>query len=246
MSVKNVFAKLALGFLHPSLFPAYVLIATLSGIVFASFYFGYGCWYRIGGILFLVFVPIAFISLLSVICAGRLQRLIWSRLLGQPNTGENEMPLHEVFWRSCVVAIIIPILCAEAGGQFPASRAQKICDDTTPLIGEIQKTKRLLGAYPTNAADLVKSDSVLRRRYCFYYGEPSTNGVDWTVDKIVAAHVSLFVTTNSFQFVVPIEKISPVSFSSFYVFSCSSECPTWKKVLLHWSPIGAHIDPPCQ
>ena len=243
---KDAIKKFILGFLNPSLFGVYVLIAGISGIVFVTCYFGYGCWYRISGLLLVVFVPTVFVLLFTVILAGRLQKVIWTRLLGQPKTNENEMPLPELFWRACLIAILIPILCAKLGGKFPETRAEKICGDCNPLLADLQVKRKLLGFYPTNAVELVKSNTILRRRYFFYYGQPNTNGVDWTPDKVVEAHVSLFVTTNSFQCIVPIEKISPVSFSSFYVYSCSSEHPAWNKVLLHWSLLGAYVDDPTQ
>src|SRR6516165_2438541 len=113
MFAKNEMKKFIIGFFHPGLLPVYVLLASSSGIVFVTCYYGYGCWYRVGGILFLLFVPVAFVLLLMVICAGRLQRIVWTRLLGQPNTGEIEMSLGELFWRSCLVAIIAPILFAK-------------------------------------------------------------------------------------------------------------------------------------
>jgi len=239
---KDAIRQFALGFLNPSLFSAYVLIAGVSGIVFITCYFGYGCWYRVGGLFFLIFVPTVFVLLLTVVLAGRLQKVIWTRLLGQPKASENEMPLPELFWRACLIALLIPILCAKLGCRFTETRAQKICEDCNPLIAELQTKKKSLGFYPTNAVELVKSNTILRHRYFFYYGQPNTNGVNWTPDKVVEAHVSLFVTTNSFQCIVPIEKMSPVSFSSSYVFSCSSEHPAWNKVLLHWSALGAYVD----
>jgi hypothetical protein len=110
----------------------------------------------------------------------------------------------------------------------------------------LENGKKLLGVYQTNAAEFVKSNTVLRRRYLFYYGEQSTNGVGWLVGDLVKANVSVFVTTKYLQCVIPIEKISPVSFSSFFVYSYSSEHPKWNKVLLHWSPLGAYVDEPTQ
>lgn len=246
MKNKGVIKKLILGFLNPSMFSVYVLIGSVSGIVFVTCYFGYGCWYRIGGLLILVFAPTVFVLLLTVILAERLQRVIWTRFLGQPKTNKDEMPLPEHFWRACLIALLVPMLCAKIGGKFPETRAQKICDDCNSLIADLQTKRMLHGFYPTNAVELVKSNAVLRRRYVFYYGQPTTNGVAWTPDKIVEAHVSFFVTTNSFQCIVPIEKMSPISFSSFYVFSRSSEHPSWNKVLLHWSPLGAYFDGPTQ
>jgi len=222
----------------------YVLIAAISGIIFVTCYFGYGCWFRVDGLVFMFFVPIIFVLLLTVILAGRLQTMIWRRLLKQPETNSSQMPLGELFFRACFVTLFIPIWCADLGNKFPEARAQKVCADCAPLIADLGKYKQLKGIYPTNAVDLVKSNTILRHRYFFYYGQPNTNGVDWTPDKIVEAHVSLFVTTNSFQCIVPIEKMSPVTFSSFYVYSCSSEHPVWSKVLLHWSLLGAYFDEP--
>ena len=246
MNKKDAIRQFALGFLNPNLFSVYVLIAGVSGIIFVTCYFGCGSWYRVGGLLFLFFVPIFFVLLLTVVLAGRLQKIIWTRMLGQPKADENEMPLAELFGRAFLIAILIPFLCAKLGGSFAQARAQKICGDCNPLIADLQTKKKLLGFYPTNAVEMVKSNSTLRRRYFFYYGQQSTNGVDWSPNKVVEANVSLFVTTNRFQCIVPIEKISPVSFSSFYVFSCSSEHPAWNKVLLHWSLFGAYVDEPTQ
>lgn len=91
---------------------------------------------------------------------------------------------------------------------------------------------------------MVKSHETLRRKYLFYYGEWNTNGVDWTPSRIAQADISLFVTTNRFECVVPIERMSPISFSSFRVYSYTSEHPEWNRTLLHWSLLGAHIDQP--
>ena len=164
MNKKAEIRKFVLGFLNPSLFSVYVLVAGVSGIVFVTCFFGYGCWYRIGGLLFVVFVPTIFILLLSVILVGRLQKVIWTRLLGQPKTNENEMPLPELFWRACLIALLIPILCAKLGDRFSEARAQKVCDDCAPLITDLGKHKQLKGIYPTNAVDLVKSNTILCRR----------------------------------------------------------------------------------
>ena len=244
MNVNSGIKKFVLGFLNPSLFGAYVLIAGVSGIVFVTCFFGYGCWYRVGGLLFLIFVPTVFVLLLTVILVGRLQIVIWKRLLKQTEINVNQIPLAEQFWRVCLVALIVPLVCANVGGKFPEARAQKICADCAPLIADLEKGKKLQGFYPTNAAELVKSNTVLRRRYLFYYGEQSTNGVDWLVGDLVKANISMFVTTNRLQCVIPIERISPVNFSSFYVYSYSSEHPAWNKVLLHWSLLGAYTDEP--
>jgi hypothetical protein len=244
VNFKSEIKKFVFGFLNPSLFGVYVLIAAVSGIIFVTCYFGYGCWYRIGGLLFLIFVPTIFILLLTVVLVGRLQIVIWKRLLKQPETNVNQMPLAELFWRACLVTLDVPLICANVGGRFPEARAKKICADCIPLIADLEKGKITQGIYPTDAAGLVKSNTVLRRRYIFYYGEQSTNGVDWFVGNLVKANVSVFVTTNHLQCVIPIEQISPVSFSSFYVYSYSSEHPAWNKVLLHWSLLGAYTDEP--
>lgn len=189
-------------------------------------------------------VPAFFVLLLAVILVGRLQIVIWKRLLKQPETNVNQMPLAELLWRGCLVALIFPLACANAGGKFSEARSKRICADCTPLIADLEKGKNLQGVYPTNAVELVKLRADLRRRYLFYYGNQSTNGVDWSVTDLAKANVSIFVTTNHLQCLVPIEQISPVSFSSFYIYSYSSEHPTWNKVLLHWSPLGAYIDEP--
>ena len=112
------------------------------------------------------------------------------------------------------------------------------------MIAELEKGKKLHGVYPTNAGEMVKTNTVLRGRYFFYYGRQNTNGVDWDLGGLVKAHVSVFASTNRFQCVIPIEHESPVNVSSFYVYSYSSDHPAWNKVLLHWSILGCNIDEP--
>ena len=244
VSFKNEIKQFAIGFLNPSLFGVYVLIAAVSGIIFLACFLGYGCWFRVGGLLFQIFVPTVLVLLLAVIFVGRIQIVIWKRLVKQPEATVNQMSLVEVCWRACLLVLVIPFICASLGGKFPEARANKICVDCDPLITSLENARKSLGAYPTNVAELVKSNTVLRRRYIFYYGEQTTNGVDWSVGDLVKANVSLFASTNRFQCVIPIERVSPVSFSSFYVYSYSSEHPAWNKVLLHWSLMGAYTDEP--
>jgi hypothetical protein len=155
------------------------------------------------------------------------------------------MPLIELLWRAGLTALIVPFLCANVGGKLREARVRKTCADCIPLIADLEKQKKFTGIYPTNPVDLVKSNTVLRRRYFFYYGQSSINGVDWLPEEVSKANtISLFVTTNRFQCVIPIEKMSPITFSSYYVFTYSSEYPTWKKALLHWSLMNAYIDEP--
>ncbi len=154
------------------------------------------------------------------------------------------MPLGALLANAAIVTLVILPLSAGVGAKVREAHARRICGDCQGLITNLEEEKRLHGSYPTNAVVLVKADTTLRRRYVFYYGQPGTNGVAWSADEIASASISLFVTRDSFQFVVPIEKMSPISFSSFYVYSYTSEHPFWDKARLHWFLGGAFIDDP--
>jgi hypothetical protein len=244
LSSKNEAKRFILGFFNPSLFGIYVFTAGLSAIIFSVFYYGYGCWLRVGGILFMLVIPTICALFFAVVLTGWLQSQIWKRLLKQPET--NQTPFSELLCRAIIVGSATIFLSAGIGAKICEAHAQRICGDCNTLIADLEKEKRLNGIYPTNAVALVKANTILHRRYFFYYGQSGTNGIEWSADEVARASASLFVTTNSFQLVVPIEKISPISFSSFYVYSYTSEHPFWNKVKLHWFFGGAFIDDPKQ
>jgi hypothetical protein len=236
-------SRFILGFLNPSLFGAYVMILVLGGTTFAASFFGYGSWFRVGGLLFMVIIPAAAILLLAVVVGGWLQIRIW-RQFQKHETNSNLMQLSELIWRAYLVVVIALLLCAAAGGKLREIHTKRVCNDCDLLIASLEKERELRGIYPTNTTALVNANKILRRKYLFYYGESGTNGIDWSVGQVGKADISLFVTTNRLECLVPIEKISPVSFSSFHVFSYASDRSTWNKTLLHWSPLGAYMDEP--
>jgi len=242
VSSKKETRQFVLGFFNPSLFGIYVFIAVLSVVIFGVYLYGYGCWFRAGDFVFIFIIPTICILFLIVVSAGWSQAQIWKRLLKQPET--NQMPLSELLYRAAIVAFVIFFLSAGVGAKTRETRTRRICRDCNTLIADLEKEKKLDGIYPTNAVVLVKGNTVLHRKYFFYYGQPSTNGIEWSADKIAEANISLFITTNSFQLVVPIEKMSPISFSSFFVYSYTSEHPYWNKTKLHWFLGGAFIDEP--
>jgi hypothetical protein len=235
--------RFILGFLNPSLFGAYVMILVLGGTTFAASFFGYGSWFRVGGLLFMVIIPAAAILPLAVVVGGWLQIRIW-RQFQKHETNSNLMQLSELIWRVYLVAVLVLFLCVGVGGKLCEVRAKRVCSDCELLIASLEKERELHGTYPTNAAAFVNGNKDLRRKYLFYYGESGTNGVDWSVGQVGKAGISLFVTTNRLECLVPIEKISPISFSSFRVFSYTSDRSTWNRTLLHWSLFGAYVDEP--
>jgi hypothetical protein len=244
VSAKGEIKKFVLGFFSPGLFGIYVFAAILGVIIFGVFYYGYGCWFRVGGFLPVIVIPTVCLLFLVVVFAGWLQTQIWKRLLKQPDACA--IPLVELLVTGTIVTLVVLSLSAEIGAEVREAQARRICRDCNPLIAELKRKKNLHGIYPTNTVALVKTNTTLHHRYFFYYGQSGTNGIEWSADKIAEASISLFVATNSFQFVVPIEKMSPISFSSFYVYSYTSEHPFWDKTKLHWFLGGAFIDNPKQ
>lgn len=244
MSSEGTLRRFLVGFLNPTLYGAYVFIFILSGIVFGTAFQGYGSWLRVGALLFCILIPATFGSLLIILLVGQLQILIWSRLQETSRAILNAAPLSEALLRSCLVALVALYFSGLVGGQICKWRAKNVCQACDALIASFEHDLRAHGTYATNAAAYVRSNDVLRRKFLFYFGRSGTNGVHWEADRIAKADVSLFVTTNRFQCIVPIERLSPVSFSSFYVFSYTSERPKWNKVLLHWSMLGSYIDDP--
>lgn len=219
------------------------MIVVLGGAIFAASFFGYGSWFRVGGLLFMVIIPAAAILLLAVVLGGWLQIRIWRRFQ-KHETHSNPMRLSESLWRVYLIAVVALLLCAVVGGKLREIRAKRVCKDCELLIASLEKERELHRTYPTNAAAIVNVNKDLRRKYLFYYGESGTNGVEWSVGNVGKADISLFVATNRLECLVPIEKISPVSFSSFRVFSYTSDRSTWNRTLLHWSLFSAYVDEP--
>jgi hypothetical protein len=243
MSLGKPRSQIFPGFLHPGLSGSYVFTAVCSAVIFIIYYLGHGSWLRIFG--FCV-IPFLLITVLVVSLAGWLQIQIWKKLIRPANSDLSHMPLLEFLRRSVVTAIVIIPLSAVTGDKLCEVHARRICADCTSLVSELGKEKKLRGVYPTNAVAIVKAHPKLKRKHSFYFGQAGTNGVDWTPTELAQAHISLFVNPNHFQLVVPIERMSPITFSSFYVYSLTSERPEWRKTLLHWSLLGSYFDEPMQ
>lgn len=227
------------GFLHPGLSGSYVLTAVLSVSVFMAYYTGYGSWLR--PFWFVVIPLLLLITLLGGI-AGWLQVRIWQRLIRPATSDFGRMPLSEFICRSVYPAIAVLSLAAFAGNRQREERARRICNDCTVLVSVMEAERKQQGMYPTNVAALLKSHPPPRRKHSFYLGEIGTNGVEWTVGQLAQSEVSIFANTNEFRMVVPVERMSPISFSSFNVFTLTSKKPEWRKTLLHWNLFDVHFD----
>ena len=221
---------------------SYVFIGIVSAALFGAYYSGYGSWLRARGLGIAIIVTL----FLLVILAGRFQVWAYKHLLAKPDTSLTWLTLSSLFFKTCLVAATAWFVSVKIGGELCERRALKVCADCRSLIAELEKERNLTGVYPTNAAALVRANRTLHRRYYSYYGHSTTNGIDWFSDEMVKAHVSLLAMTNRFQCIVPIEKMSLISFSGSYVYSFSSEHPNWTEASLHWSLGGAYIDDPKQ
>lgn len=70
-----------IGLFNPELFGAYVLITILCALVGGAFYFGFGCVFRMGGFLFLFFLPVVLVGLLLAVFGAWLAGLVVARSL---------------------------------------------------------------------------------------------------------------------------------------------------------------------
>jgi hypothetical protein len=228
-------------FLHPDLLGNYVLSAIVSIIAGLAFAFGYGCVVRMGGFLFLFFLPTLLVSWLLVIIGGSLQRWWWRRL-NQSVASGNSLSFADVVVYSFFAMAFTLSASIWIGAEVRESKARRMCRRVEPLLATLREEKDRTGSYPSNLRAFVKTNVPWRREVLFYFGE--TNGVEWLARHVGNSDVTLLAISNRLECVVPIERMSPVSFSSFQVFSFTSDSPRWNKTRLHWSLAGAYVDPP--
>jgi hypothetical protein len=232
-------------FLHPDLFGSYVLAANFSVVVGLIFAFGYGCVFQIGGFLFLLFLPTLLGSWMLVLIGGAVHRWLWHRIARPQSVGEN-LPFTIVLAYSFLATAALLVVSILIGAEFRESKARKVCRRADSLIAMLQEERARTGTYPTNLRAYVKTNVPWRREVLFYYGETKgeTNGVDWQPRHVAGSDITVMTSSNYLECMVPIERMSPISFSSFQVFVFTSDHPNWFKSRLHWSLNGAYVDPP--
>ena len=132
------------------------------------------------------------------------------------------------------------------GAEFRESKARKTCRRADSLLAMLQEEKARTGIYPADLRAYVRTNVPWRREVLFYYGETNAEvgGVDWQPHHVANSDITLMTFSNRLECMVPIERMSPVSFSSFQVFVFTSEHPRWFKSRLHWSLAGTYVDPP--
>lgn len=227
--------------LRPLLFGAHVYSLIAAATILSLCVLGYGSWIRTFSIPLFV---VGALGLSIVLMLGRFQFWLWKRLghHEQPKTSRGD------FAKSHVIALaVFAIACGASfflGSYLRKRRAERKVHQCTKLIAALEEHKKKTGRLPDDEADLKALDAfkTLRHSELVYFGERSTNGLSWAAEKIANADVSVFVLSNSFQLVIPIERMSPITFSSFRVLTYESAHGHWRKTLLHWSLMGAYFD----
>jgi hypothetical protein len=239
MSVPNLRPYLV-PFLHPDLFGTYVLATLFSGAAGVAFAMGYGSVFRLGGFLFLAFLPIMIACWLLVLVMGSLQRWLWHRAAKPVPTGDNLRVMDLITYSFLVTASML-LAGIWFGAVFREFQAREVCRRVEPLLAMLRDEKNRSGMYPPNLRAFVKTNVPWRRDVLFYHGE--TNGVEWLPNHVASSDITLMAVSNRLECIVPIERMSPVSFSSFKIFVFTSDRQRWTRSRLHWSLLGAYIDP---
>jgi hypothetical protein len=223
------------------LFVAYVYSFITSIILFCLCATGFGSWIRPVGIPLLL---VGLLSLLILLTRGQIQFRLWLRLAGHDELKVLSANFAKVLGSALMIFTIACSLSYFLGSHIRKRGAARKADRCSKLITALEEYKKQRGTYPNVRADLINIDAFksLRHTESIYLGDQSTNDVDWTPSKIADANVSVFVLSNRFQLVVPIERMSPITFSSFRVFSYENDRAHWRETRLHWSLLGAYID----
>jgi hypothetical protein len=237
--IKPQLRRILLPFLHPDLFGTYVLAAVYSTALGLVYALGFGCFIRAGGFLFLG--PTLIVSWVLVLTAGAFQGWLWRRV-AKPAPPATALKGAKLVAYSFLAMTLMLFSSMWIGAEIREVRARQLCRRVEPLVARLQQEKNRTGNFPTNLRAFVRTNAPEYKKLLFYYGE--TNGVDWLPNRVAGSDVTLLAVSNQLECVVPIERMSPISFSSFQVFAFTSDHPRWFKTRLHWSLLGAYIDPP--
>ncbi|MFC1497750.1 hypothetical protein ACFLS1_04640 [Verrucomicrobiota bacterium] len=213
------------------------MLLTAIGTTFYVYSMGYGSWVRplnipiLGTILLALAVSIYLVRLVK--CLFRRAR--------RDKTEKAHLTLSAIL---CVLLFATFALLSSAflGARTLSCRRKEIRRSCEPLIKQITAQQQITGTYPTQMSQF--EDYIdLRRKHSLYLGDRQADGsVEWSPFEIGNSDISLFVNSNRFSCVVPIEKTSLITFSSFYAWRYESHQPGWVKTKIHWSLAGAYMD----
>ena len=128
------------------------------------------------------------------------------------------------------------------GSVFAENHARRVCTQCDAVIHELENYRVDNGVFPTNVANLASIED-LTKLHRIYLGQATSDGeVQWQPHEVGRTDVSLFISPTGYICIVPIERTSLISFSSFSVYARANGDARWQKRKVHWSLLGAYLD----
>lgn len=193
----------------------YVLLQTI------AFMFGYGSWVH------LIAIPATIVFVIAS--------------LGAACIYGNKIK-YQIGLKDAVIVILLCILVSfisyEIGFYARVIYRTPLLNSAKQITDALDQYKVEHGTYPTDSQYL--SLLPLSKNIRVYKGTFEKGEITWDVFDLGESDITVLVEPKEYGVYVPVEKMSPISFSSFSVYRYYSSDPKWVLGRVHWRIGGAH------
>jgi hypothetical protein len=204
---------------------AYVVFLCFAILQLTVFLNGYGSWMH-----FLVFPGTIVLFLVSCAAAGTYGNMIKYRLDG------TDVVLV------LLLCIAVNFLSYQVGWYARLLYRAPLLHSADEIVAVLDKYKRDHGSYPTDSKYI--SSLALPKGIRVYTESAASDGeLRWSVSELGDSDITVLTEPKNYEVYVPVEKVSPISFSSFAVYGYLSSDPKWRLGRTHWAFFYAHWTP---
>jgi hypothetical protein len=194
----------------------FVVFVTFASVVLTAFLRGYGSWVH------LMISPATVILVLASLGAA----CIYGNLIKYSITIKDAFMI-------ILFSVVISFFSYDVGWYARLLCLLPFRNDAAQLVSALDKYKSDHGSYPTDAKYIPSLS--LPKDVHIYQGVYSNGQATWTVYELGKSDITVLVEPKEYGIYVPVEKMSPISFSSFAVYRYLSAEPKWLLGRVHWN-----------
>jgi len=190
-------------------------------LLLVPFLYGYGSW------LYYLIVPATVILVLAGLGAA----CAYGRIIKYNLSAKDVL----IILGLCV---LVSFISYHVGWYARLLLRHPLLNSADRIVAVLDRYKKDHGSYPADSQHLPSLS--LPEGVHLYKGVISQGEVRWGPYELGESDITVLVSQKEYEVYVPVEKISPITFSSFAVYRYASGDPTWILGRVHWNIMQAY------
>ena len=194
----------------------FVVFIIFASLVLIAFLRGYGSW------IHLIMGPATVVLVLASLGAA----CVYGNLIKYAISLKDALMI-------LLLCVVVSFITYEVGWYARLLCRLPLLNTAGPIVAALDKYRSDYGSFPTDTNYI--SSLSLPKDVHIYQGAYSNGRATWTVYELGDSDITVLVEPQEYEVYVPLEKMSPITFSSFAVYGYLSGQPKWMLGRVHWN-----------